>query len=71
MRFVKPFNDRSRWILNQILPGRADFLMQKTPLDRMGAVASYLEQQIKVKIISQFEISFRHNFKKYSLKSLF
>ena len=49
MQFVKPVNDQSHWILNQIFPGRADFLMQKTEHDRMEAVATYLAQQIKVK----------------------
>ena len=48
MQFVKPVNDQSRWILYEIFPGRADFLMQKTERDRMEAVATYLGQQIKV-----------------------
>ena len=49
MQFVKPVNDESRWILNQIFPARADFLMQKTEHDRMEAVATYIAQEIKVK----------------------
>ena len=48
MQFVKPVNDQSRWILNQIFSGGADFLMQKSEQDRMEAVATYLAQQIKV-----------------------
>ena len=71
MQFVRPVNDQSRWILNQIFPGCADYLMQKAPSDRMEAVATYLEKQIKVKFKSLFEISSRHNVKKYCLKSLF
>ena len=55
MQFVKPVNDQSRLILDQIFPGRADFLMQKTEHDRMGAVATYLAQQIKVKNKSLFQ----------------
>ena len=71
MQFVRPVNDQSRWILNQIFPGGADFLMQKAPSDRVEAVATYLAEQIKVKIKALFEMSFGHNFKKYCLKSLF
>ena len=52
MQLVKPVSNQSRRILDQIFPGRADFLMQQTPLDRMEAVASYLAQQIKVRIKS-------------------
>ena len=36
-----------RQILDQICPGKA-------PRDRMGAVATYLAQQIKVEIKTQF-----------------
>ena len=54
MRFAKPVNQQSRWILNQTFPGGADFLMQKAPSDRMEAVATYLEEQIKVKFKSLF-----------------
>ena len=49
MQLVKPVSNQSWWILNQIFPGQADFLMQKTENDRMEAVATYLAQQIKVK----------------------
>ena len=56
MQFVKPVSDQSWWILDQIFPGRADFLMQKTVHDRMEAVATYLAQQIKVKNTALFEI---------------
>ena len=49
MKLVKPVTNESHWILNQIFPGRADFLMQKTEHDRMEAVATYLAKQIKVK----------------------
>ena len=58
MQFVKPVNAQSQWILNKIFPGRPDFLLQKTPLDRMEAVATYLAEQIKVKIKSLFEVCF-------------
>ena len=51
MQFVKPVNDQSWWILGWIFPGGADFLMQQAPSDRMEAVATYLEQQIKVTIL--------------------
>ena len=51
MQLVRPATNESWWILNQIFPGRADSLMRQTPQDRMEAVASYLAQQIKVKII--------------------
>ena len=56
MQLVKPVTNESRWILNQIFPGRADSLMQKTEHDRMEAVATYLAQQIKVKNKALFEI---------------
>ena len=49
MQLVKPVTDERWWILDQIFPSRADFLMQKTAQDRMEAVATYLAQQIKVK----------------------
>ena len=49
MQLVKPVTNQSWSILDQIFPGRADFLMQKTAHDRMEAVATYLAQQIKVK----------------------
>ena len=49
MQFVKAVTYQSWWILDQIFPGRADFLMQQSPQDRMEAVATYLAQQIKVK----------------------
>ena len=49
---VKPATDQSWWILDQIFPGRADSLMQQAPSDRMEAVATYLAQQIKVRIKS-------------------
>ena len=68
MQLVKPVNDKSRWILEQIFPGRADFLMHQAPLDRMEAVATYLAEQIKVKIKSLFETGFRPDFKKYSFR---
>ena len=48
MQLVKPVSNESWWILNHIVPGRADFLMQKSEHDRMEAVATYLAQQIKV-----------------------
>ena len=50
MQLVKPATNQSWWILDKIFPGRADFLMTQAPLDRMEAVATYLAQQIKVKI---------------------
>ena len=50
MQLVKPVNNESRWILNHIFPGRADFLMHKTEHDRMEAIATHLAQQIKVEI---------------------
>ena len=50
MQVVKPNTHESWCILEQFFPGRADFLMQKTEHDRMEAVATYLAQQIKVKI---------------------
>ena len=50
MQLVKPVANKSWWILDQIFPGRADFLMQKTEHDRMEAVATYLAQQITVEI---------------------
>ena len=65
MQFVKPVNNQSRWILDQIFPGRADFLMQKTANDRMEAVATYLAQQIKVKNKS-FIMASQKIFEKYS-----
>ena len=49
MQFVKPVNDQSRWILDQMFPGRDDSLMQKTEHHRMEAVATYLAQQITVR----------------------
>ena len=52
MQFVKPVANESYWILKEIVPERADFLMQQAPQDRMEAVASYLAQQIKVKTSS-------------------
>ena len=55
MQLVKPLSSDSWLILNQILPGRADFLMHKTAHDRMEAVATYLAQQIKVKNKSLFQ----------------
>ena len=48
MQMVRAGIPESRPILDQICPGRA-------PSDRMGAVANYLAQQIKVKIKIQFE----------------
>ena len=48
MQLVKPVTNESWWILDQIFPGRANFLMLKTAHDRMAAVATYLAQQIKV-----------------------
>ena len=59
MQFVKPVNDQSWWILDQIFPGRADFLIKKTEHDRMEAVASYLAQQIKVKTEPELKILFK------------
>ena len=47
MQLVKSATNETRWILNQMCPGRAD-LMNKSPSDRMGAVANYFAQQIKV-----------------------
>ena len=58
MQLVKPVSNESWWILDQIFPGRADLLMQKTVHDRMEAVATYLAQQIKVKTQSLFKIHF-------------
>ena len=55
MQLVRPGTNQSRWILNQIFPGGSDFLMQQAPSDRMEAVATYLAQQIKVRIILLFE----------------
>ena len=55
MQLVKPVKNESWLILNHIFPGQADFLMQKTEHDRMGAVATYLAQQIKVKNKSLFQ----------------
>ena len=52
MQFVKPVTNESCWILNKIFSGRADFLMQQSPQDRMETVATYLAQQIKVKTTS-------------------
>ena len=66
MQLVKPVTNESWWILDQIFPGRADFLMQKTEHDRMEAVATYLAQQIKVKTRLLFEIGFFEKFKKYA-----
>ena len=58
MQLVKPVSNESWWVLDQIFPGRrSDFLMQKTEHDRMAAVATYLGQQIKVKIKSNLKIS--------------
>ena len=57
MQLVKPISNESWWVLDQIFPGRADFLMQKTAHDRMEAVATYLAQQIKVKNKSKLKIS--------------
>ena len=57
MQLVKPVTNQSWLILDQIFPGRADFFMQQAPSDRMEALATYLAQQIKVKIKSQFEKS--------------
>ena len=56
MQLVKPVSNESRWILNYIFPGRADFLMQKSEHDRMEAVATYLAHHIKVKTKSLFQI---------------
>ena len=50
MQMVKLVTKESRWILDQIFPGRADFLIQQTEHDRMEAIATHLAQQIKVKI---------------------
>ena len=50
MQMIKLVTKESRWILDQIYPGGADFLMQQAPQDRMEAVATYLAEQIKVKI---------------------
>ena len=61
MQVVKQITNESWWILDQIFPGRADFLMQKTVHDRMEAVATYLAQQIKVK--KKFTI--KKGFKKF------
>ena len=58
MEVVKPVSNESWLILEQIFPGRADFLMQKTADDRMEALATYLAQQIKVKTWSSFVIGF-------------
>ena len=55
MQLVKPVSNQSFWILDQIFPGRADYLMQKTEHDRMEAVATYLAQQIKVRNKSRFK----------------
>ena len=71
MQFVKPVNDQSWKVLNQIRPGQADYLMHQTPSDRMEAIATYLAEQIKVKIKSLFEIGFPHISKKYSLTPSF
>ena len=49
MQVVKQVSKESWLILEQIFPGRADFLMQKSEHDRMEAIATYLAQQIKVK----------------------
>ena len=58
MQLVKPVSNQSWLILDQIFPGRADFLMQKTKHDRMEAVATYLAQQIKVKTKSKSKKDF-------------
>jgi len=47
MQMIKLVTKESRWILDQIYPGKADFLMQQAPQDRMEAVATYLAEQIK------------------------
>ena len=54
MQLVKPVSNESWWILSHIVPGRAEFLMQKSEHDRMEAVATYLAQQIKVETKSLF-----------------
>ena len=61
MQLVKPVTYRGWLFLDQIFPGRADFLMQKTAHDRMEAVATYLAQQIKVESKSLFEIGIFRN----------
>ena len=58
MQLVKPVSNQGWWILNQMFPGRADFLMQQTSSDRMEAVATYLAQQIKVETRGRHESKF-------------
>ena len=58
MKIVKRVNDQSQWILDQIFPDGADFFMKQAPSDRMEAIASYLAEQIKVKIKSLFKHAF-------------
>ena len=60
MQLVKPVTNESWWILDQIFPGRADFLMQQAPSDRMEAVATYLAQQIKVKNLNSKSYHMTH-----------
>ena len=63
MQFVKPVTNESCWILNKFFSGRADFLMQQAPQDRMETVATYLAQQIKVKL--------HHNEKSFIMKNVY
>ena len=51
MQLVKPACNQSWIIFDKIFwfPGTADSLMQKTPQDRMDAIANYLADHIKVK----------------------
>ena len=51
MQLVKPASNQSWLILDEIFrnwPGTADSLMQKTPQDRMDALATYLAAHITV-----------------------
>ena len=48
MQLVKPACNQSWMIFDEIFPGTADSLMQKTPQDRMDALATYLADHIKV-----------------------
>ena len=50
MQLVTPACNQSWIIFDKIFwfPGTADSLMQKTPQDRMDAIANYLADHIKV-----------------------
>ena len=51
MQLVKPVSNQSWFIFDKIFwfPGTADSLMQKSPQDRMDALATYLADQITVR----------------------